>query len=60
MKNLNCRLKIFYDTSKPDGMKRKIMNLSIANSYGWKAKTSLKEGIIKTYIDFLKVNNFKS
>jgi GDP-L-fucose synthase len=60
MKNLNCRLKIFYDTSKPDGMKRKIMNLSIANSYGWKAKTSLKKGIIKTYIDFLKVNNFKS
>ena len=41
-------------------MKRKIMNLSIANSYGWKAKTSLKKGIIKTYIDFLKVNNFKS
>ena len=45
--------KILYDSSKPDGTPRKLMDVSRINSLGWKYKTELKDGIIKTY-DFFK------
>lgn len=38
-----------YDSSKPDGTPRKLMDVTRLNSLGWKYKTELKEGIIKTY-----------
>lgn len=41
--------KICWDTSKPDGTPRKLMNVSRLNEMGWCAKTSLNEGLIKTY-----------
>ena len=47
--------KIIYDSSKPDGTPRKLMDVSRINSLGWKYKTELKDGIIKTY-DFFKKN----
>jgi GDP-L-fucose synthase len=40
---------ITYDTSKPDGTPRKIMDVSRINALGWKAKTPLEEGIKLTY-----------
>jgi len=40
---------IFTDTSKPDGTPRKLMDVSKLNGFGWKAKTSLEEGIQKVY-----------
>jgi GDP-L-fucose synthase len=40
---------IEYDTSKPDGTPRKLMDVSRINQLGWKYKTGLKEGIEKTY-----------
>jgi len=46
--------KIIYDPSKPDGTPRKLMDVTRINSLGWKYKTELKEGIIKTYEWFLK------
>ena len=42
-----------YDSSKPDGTPRKLMDVSRINNLGWKYKTSLKEGIEKTYQWFL-------
>jgi GDP-L-fucose synthase len=50
--------KIIYDSSKPDGTPRKLMDASRINSLGWKYKTELKDGIIKTY-DFFKKNHLK-
>ncbi len=41
--------KIEYDTTKPDGTPRKIMDVSRINNLGWKHKTSLEEGIKLTY-----------
>ena len=41
--------KIVYDSSKPDGTPRKLMDVTRINELGWKYKTELKEGIIKTY-----------
>jgi GDP-L-fucose synthase len=46
--------KIVFDTSKPDGTPKKLLDVSKINSLGWKAKVSLEEGIRKTYEWYLK------
>ncbi|MDQ1266396.1 MAG: GDP-L-fucose synthase [Bacteroidota bacterium] len=38
-----------FDASKPDGTPRKLLDVSKINNLGWKAQTTLKEGIEKTY-----------
>lgn len=43
-----------YDSTKPDGTPRKLMDVSRINSLGWKYKTELKEGIEKTYKWYLE------
>lgn len=40
---------ILTDTSKPDGTPRKLMDVYKLNSFGWKAKTTLEDGIKKVY-----------
>ena len=51
---------IVWDSSKPDGTPRKLMDVSKMADAGWKAETELKEGIEKTYRWFLEnVNEFK-
>ena len=42
-----------WDTSKPDGTPRKLMDVSLLTKLGWKYKTELKEGITAAYQDFL-------
>jgi len=44
---------IEYDSSKPDGTPRKLMDVTRINSLGWKYKTELQNGITKTYEWFL-------
>jgi GDP-L-fucose synthase len=41
-----------WDTSKPDGTPRKLLDVSMLNELGWKAKTSLREGIRLAIADF--------
>ena len=48
--------KIVYDGSKPDGTPRKLLDVSKLDSLGWKAKTSLREGITETYNWYVKNN----
>jgi len=43
-----------FDTTKPDGTPRKLMDVSRLHSLGWKAQTSLEAGIKLAYQDFLK------
>lgn len=38
-----------HDLSKPVGMKRKLMDVSLARKWGWSTKTSLAEGLAETY-----------
>jgi len=45
---------IVYDSSKPDGTPRKLLDVSRLNSLGWKAKISLEEGIARTYEWYVK------
>ncbi len=40
---------ILWDTTKPDGTPRKLLDVSRIKSLGWKPETSLEEGIRKTY-----------
>ena len=41
--------RIVYDSSKPDGTPRKLMDVSRMTGLGWKARTSLADGIAATY-----------
>lgn len=50
---------IVFDTTKPDGTMRKMMDVSRINSLGWKAETSLEQGIEIVYRDFLNGNNIR-
>ncbi|QDK77318.1 GDP-L-fucose synthase [Spirosoma sp. KCTC 42546] len=42
-----------WNTDKPDGTPRKLMDVSRLHNMGWKHKTELKEGLERTYQDFL-------
>ena len=45
---------IKYDPSKPDGMPRKLLDISRMRSLGWEPKTALEEGVKKTYEWYLE------
>ena len=45
--------RITWDSSKPDGTPRKLMDVSRLTSLGWKARVGLSEGIRKTYASYL-------
>jgi len=45
--------RITYDSSKPDGTPRKLMDSSRLNALGWKAHITLEEGLVSAYKDFL-------
>jgi GDP-L-fucose synthase len=45
--------KIVYDTSKPDGTPRKMLDASRLASLGWTSKTPLRDGLKHAYVDFL-------
>lgn len=47
---------IKWDISKPDGTPRKLLDVSKINSLGWRHKTELDEGILKTYNWYIKKN----
>lgn len=50
---------LVFDTSKPDGTPRKLLDVSKINTLGWKHKINLEEGIIKT-INWLDNNGYKA
>ncbi len=43
------RGKLVYDTSRPDGTPRKVLDVSRLHALGWRARTSLRDGIAETY-----------
>ncbi len=47
-----------YDRSKPDGTPRKVMDVGRLTALGWKAKTSLEQGLKHTYEAY--ANGFRS
>jgi GDP-L-fucose synthase len=56
---LICRVvgfkgELVFDLTKPDGTPRKLLDVSRINALGWKAQTSLEQGILETAKDFEK------
>ena len=44
---------LVFDTTKPDGTPRKLLDVSKLRGLGWQSKISLKEGLASTYDWFL-------
>jgi GDP-L-fucose synthase len=47
---------IEFDTSKPDGTPRKLMDVGRLNAMGWRASTPMKNGLVVAYSDFIARN----
>ncbi len=45
---------LVFDTSKPDGTPRKLLDVSRLHALGWQARTSFRDGIAKAYADYLQ------
>ena len=52
-KTVGYQGEIIFDTTKPDGMHRKLMDSSRLNALGWKAQVRLETGLKAVYQDFL-------
>jgi GDP-L-fucose synthase len=52
--------KLVFDTSKPDGTPRKLLDVSKAHALGWHHTTALKDGLKTAYQDFLKKQSIPS
>ena len=48
------RGKLIFETSRPDGTPRKLLDLSHLKALGWTARTPLREGLAFAYRDFLR------
>ena len=48
------KIKIRYDRNKPNGTPKKLMSIKLAEKYGWKSKTILKDAIVKTFNHYSK------
>jgi GDP-L-fucose synthase len=44
---------LVFDTSRPDGVPQKLLDVSRLAALGWKAKTPLRQGLAAAYADFL-------
>ena len=53
-KTIGFNGKIEFDSTKPDGTQRKLMDSTRLNTLGWHAKVGLEEGLALAYQDFLK------
>jgi GDP-L-fucose synthase len=45
---------LVFDTSKPDGTPRKLLDVTKLSNLGWKAKIGLHEGIETVYKEYLQ------
>lgn len=51
---VGVRAGLEFDPTKPDGTPRKLLDISRLQALGWRARTSLREGLARTYADFLE------
>ena len=50
---VGLQAELVLDASKPDGTPRKLLDVSRLSALGWRATTSLRDGIVAAYADFL-------
>jgi len=46
---VGCRAKITFDTTKPDGTPRKLLDVSRLAALGWRVRTPLRDGVARAY-----------
>jgi GDP-L-fucose synthase len=56
MKKMNVNIKILYKDFYETGMKKKLLDIKVSRSYGWKHKVNLNKGFDITLNDFIKNN----
>jgi GDP-L-fucose synthase len=56
LRKLNVKIKVIWDKSKPDGVKRKLLDISLAKKYGWQPSFTMDKGFKLFYKNFLKEN----
>jgi GDP-L-fucose synthase len=56
MKTVGYKGEIKFDSTKPDGTPRKLLDISKLTALGWKPKISLEEGIAMVYKDVQQMN----
>jgi len=49
-----------FDSTKPDGTMRKLLDVSFINSLGWTAKTPFLQGMQQSYADYLERESIAS
>lgn len=54
------RGELSFDSSKPDGTPRKLLDVSKLANLGWRAQTTLSDGLHKTYVDFCQAANLRT
>ena len=59
-RTLGFQGQIQFDTSKPDGAPRKLMDSSLLNALGWQAMTGLEQGLKSAYEDYLLTTSQKT
>ena len=52
------KIKIRFDKKKPNGIKRKVLDVSLARKYGWIAKNDIKTAIKYTYKNFKQLKAY--
>jgi GDP-L-fucose synthase len=57
MEVVGCKANIVFDSTKPDGTPRKLLNVDRLGILGWEASTPLRAGLVKAYADFLLKND---
>ena len=50
---------LVFDTSKPDGPPRKLMDVEVLSNLGWTASVGLRDGLRHSYQDFLNNQNIR-
>ena len=50
----NCRARLVFDETKPDGAARRLMDLTPLREMGWNGARPLREGLTHTYTDWLQ------
>ena len=53
MRVVGYRGRIVFDSGKPDGTPRKLLDVSAMHGLGWRARVPLEQGIADAYRDFL-------
>lgn len=54
LRAVDYQAELKFDPSKPAGMKRKLMDSSLARQHGWNPRTDIEQGMVRTYSAYLE------